>query len=224
MSELKTPFATSNRVYLLVIIGENPRSITAFSTLPETENLRMGLNDNVESVFDRIARFDALIVEFIGTFFLCLSFVTSGGNGTAVGLTVLVLVYAFGYISGAHYNPAVTIGVISTARGVISIKNAILYIIIQLVASFIAAGIGWGMVAQPDNDLFMLPIPEPGAGYNWAQAFLAETFYTFALVTVALHVASTKSQEANSFFGLAVAFTIIAAELSIGRLSSFLTF
>jgi aquaporin Z len=75
----------------------------------------------------------ALIVEFIGTFFLVLVIgltVVSPGAGDmaplAIGATLMVMVYAGGHLSGGHYNPAVTLGV--RIFGMCDTKDAAMYV------------------------------------------------------------------------------------------------
>src|SRR5437764_9205271 len=84
-----------------------------------------------------------LITEFIGTFFLVLviGMVVIGGKGDfspiAIGSVLLCMVFAGAHISGAHYNPAVTLAVL--LRGRISVAEAISYMIIQIVAAIAAS-------------------------------------------------------------------------------------
>src|SRR5450631_3295612 len=83
------------------------------------------------------------ITEFIGTFFLVLiiGMVVIGGKGNyaplAIGSVLMVMIFAGGHISGAHYNPAVTFAVL--LRGKISVSEAIPYIIIQIAGAVVAS-------------------------------------------------------------------------------------
>src|SRR4030095_8320789 len=84
------------------------------------------------------------LVEFIGTFFLVLTVGCTGiGAGTgviaplAIGAALMVMVFAGGHISGGHFNPAVTLGVLM--RGRLKPADAVPYIIAQLVAAVVAA-------------------------------------------------------------------------------------
>jgi aquaporin Z len=84
------------------------------------------------------------ITEFIGTFFLVLTIGCTGigaGSGViaplAIGAALMVMVFAGGHISGAHYNPAVTLGVL--IRGRLNIADVVPYIVAQLTAAAAAA-------------------------------------------------------------------------------------
>ena len=84
------------------------------------------------------------LTEFIGTFFLVFTIgmcVIEPGAGVmaplAIGSALMVMIYAGGHISGAHYNPAVTLGVL--IRGKIEFKNAVPYWIAQFAGAIVAA-------------------------------------------------------------------------------------
>jgi len=161
--------------------------------------------------------FASFIVEFIGTFFLVL---TIGFNVVAknpfapiaIGSTLMVMIFMGGHISGAHYNPAVTLGVRLTGRDHISTSLALGYTFVQLCGSTLAPLIVWGVTGQTFA-------PSPGEGISQFKAFVVEFFYTFALVSVMLNTATTKSQSSNSFFGLAIGFTVLSGAYSVGSIS-----
>src|SRR6476646_6216229 len=83
------------------------------------------------------------VVEFIGTFFLVLTIgmVVLGGKGDFASLGIaavlMVMIYAGGHISGAHYNPAVTLAVL--IRGRITATDAIGYIVVQILGAVAGA-------------------------------------------------------------------------------------
>jgi aquaporin Z len=153
-------------------------------------------------------------VEFIGTFFLVLSVgcaVLGAGPGVipplAIGAALMVMIYAGGHVSGAHYNPAVTLGVF--VRGRASASDLVSYWIAQLAGSAAAAAIviflrGGGTTA------FEARI---GPG------FVAEFLFTFALAYVVLNVATAKSTAGNSYFGLAIGFTVLTGAFAVGSVS-----
>ena len=149
------------------------------------------------------------ITEFIGTFFLVLT-IGLTGNPLAIGVMLMVMVYMGGHISGAHYNPAVSIAMI--IRGLLTIKEAINYILFQIAGAFLAAiFVGWlsGSVMEvaPSNTVSVL------------QILVVETIFTFALVLVILNVATNPKTEGNSYYGLAIGFTIMAAAFAGGEIS-----
>ena len=149
------------------------------------------------------------ITEFIGTFFLVLT-IGLTGNPLAIGVMLMVMVYMGGHISGAHYNPAVSIAMI--IRGLLTIKEAINYILFQIAGAFLAAiFVGWlsGSVMEvaPSNTASVL------------QILVVETIFTFALVLVILNVATNPKTEGNSYYGLAIGFTIMAAAFAGGEIS-----
>jgi len=99
-----------------------------------------------------------------------------------------------------------------SGRNQLSIKQVLGYWGVQVLAGILGAFVGRGLTGK-DFD------PAPGAGFTIAQAFFSETVYTFALASVVLNVATTKSQSGNSFFGLAIGFTVLAGILTVGPIS-----
>jgi glycerol uptake facilitator-like aquaporin len=115
------------------------------------------------------------------------------GNPLAIGVMLMVMVYMGGHISGAHYNPAVSIAMIF--RGLLTTKEAINYILSQLIGAFLAAiFVQWvgGAVMEvgPSNTASVL------------QILSVEAIFTFALVLVILNVATNPKTEGNSYYGL----------------------
>jgi len=157
-----------------------------------------------------------LVAEFIGTFFLVCtihSCVLSGASQLvplASGLMLIAMVFAGGHISGAHYNPAVTIAVF--LRGKCSASDVPTYIFSQLLAASIASLL---------VNSFL--INKMGTGLdlstNAIQAIFAEALGTFALCWVVLNVASSKDTEGNSFYGLAIGIAFAACGFSLGGIS-----
>lgn len=155
------------------------------------------------------------IVELIGTFFLVFTIgctVVAGGAGPmaplAIGAALMVMVFAGGHISGAHYNPAVTLGV--WMRGKLPAKDVVPYMVFQIVGAVLAAlAVKYfkaGVTVVPMN-LQVFP------------ALLAEFLFTFALVFVVLNTATAKGTAGNSFYGLAIGFTVTAGAFAVGGVS-----
>src|SRR5438067_6166951 len=156
------------------------------------------------------------IAEFIGTFFLVLTIgCTAIGAGTgviaplAIGAVLMVMVFAGGHISGAHYNPAVTLGIF--IRGKVNATDVIPYWIAQFTAAAVAAVIVSKFLRA---DVAVTPIA-PSIG----PAFLAEFLFTFALVYVVLNAATAEGTSGNSFYGLAIGMTVMAGAFAVGDIS-----
>jgi aquaporin Z len=149
------------------------------------------------------------ITEFIGTFFLVLV-VALTGNAAAIGTVLMVMVFAGGHISGAHYNPAVTLAVL--IRGKVSSQDAIIYMIVQIVAAAIAALIAKWYI----GDMGAVTLELDG---RVLKAFVSELLGTFALAYVVLNVATSKGTTGNSFYGLAIGFTVFAMASTFGSVS-----
>jgi aquaporin Z len=154
------------------------------------------------------------VTELIGTFFLVLTIgcsVLAGGGvipPLAIGSALMVMIFAGGHISGAHYNPAVTLGV--WIRGKCTTADVIPYWVSQIVGAGLAA------VAVK----FLLPDAKPEAMHpDTTRALVAEFLYTFALVYVVLNVATAKGNHGNSFYGLAIGFTVLTGAFAVGGIS-----
>ncbi len=155
------------------------------------------------------------VTELIGTFFLVLTIGMVVVDGTplapiAIGSTLMVMVYMGGHISGAHYNPAVTIGLY--LRGATDKSDVLPYIAAQVLGAWLAASAVQLLTGQTFA-------PAPGADASIAQAVLAEILLTFALVLVIMNVATSKATEGNSYYGLAIGFTVAAGAFAVGGVS-----
>jgi len=154
------------------------------------------------------------IAEFIGTFFLVLTIgctVMAGGTGIpplAIGAALMVMVYAGGHVSGAHYNPAVTLAVF--LRGRCPAKDVLPYMASQVAGSLAAAAVA--AFLRPD---FVATAIDP----HLHRVITAEFFYTFALAYVVLNVATAKATQGNSYYGLAIGFTVLVGAFSVGDIS-----
>ncbi len=155
------------------------------------------------------------LAELIGTFFLVLTVgctVIGAGAGAlaplAIGSALMIMVFATGHISGGHLNPAVTLGV--WLRGKCSAKDVAPYMLFQIVGAALAA-VTARFLTQGEA---ITPI-HPAT----VAALLAEFVFTFALVFVVLNVATAKDNAGNSFYGLAIGFTVMVGAFSVGRIS-----
>ena len=150
-----------------------------------------------------------IITEFIGTFFLVITIAVSG-EPLAIGAALMVMVFAGGHISGAHYNPAVTLAVL--LRGRISLNEALMYMASQFAGAIIAALIAAWFIGFPDTAILTLDD-------RTLKALAAELLGTFALAYVVLNVATAKATTGNSFYGLAIGFTVFAMASAFGKIS-----
>jgi aquaporin Z len=159
------------------------------------------------------------LTEFIGTFFLVLTIgcaVIGGASPAplAIGAALMVMIFAGGHVSGAHYNPAVTLAV--WLRGKCDTKDVVPYMVAQVVAAVTAAMavkfLTAGFLANLKTTLKAVN-PEVGP------AFLAEFLFTFALAYVVLNVATAKGTSGNSFYGLAIGMTVMTGAFAVGGIS-----
>ena len=157
-------------------------------------------------------------VEFIGTFFLVLTIgmtVIAPGAGDmaplAIGAALMVMIYAGGHISGAHYNPAVTLAVF--LRGKCALKDVPGYMVAQVVGGAVAAMVV-STLKGPDL-MSKVTALAPVVG----SALIAEFLFTFALAWVVLNTATAKATDGNSNYGLAIGFTVLTGAYAVGSVS-----
>jgi aquaporin Z len=155
------------------------------------------------------------LTEFIGTFFLVLTVGLAVPGSPemaplAIGAALMIMVYMGGHVSGGHYNPAVTLAV--WLRGKLQASDVAPYMISQiagaLAAAFVAAFATGEAIA-----------PAPGVRATLSAALLIEILYTCALALVVLNVATAKATAGNSFYGLAIGFTVVVAAFAGGPVS-----
>jgi aquaporin Z len=156
------------------------------------------------------------LTEFIGTFFLVFTVgmtVIAPGAGIlapiAIGSALMIMIYAGGHISGGHYNPAVTLAV--WLRGKCPAIDVVPYWFSQiagaLIASVITLKLKGDFVATPMDLMYV------------HHALIAEFVGTFALAYVVLNVATSKGTTGNSFYGLAIGFTVMVMAFAVGPIS-----
>ena len=153
------------------------------------------------------------VVEFIGTFFLMftigMAVATAGPLAPlAIGAALMVMIFAGGHISGAHYNPAVSTAVM--LRGKMGRDEYGPYLVAQVLGAVAAAVVVIILGYDPDNTAELA-----GAG----KMLIVEFLFTFALAYVVLNVATARGTEGNSFYGLAIGFTVMTGAFAVGGVS-----
>jgi len=155
------------------------------------------------------------LTEFVGTFFLVLTIGLTVLQGSqfaplAIGASLMIMVYAGGHVSGGHYNPAVSLA--AMLRGALPKSEYLPYVVSQLLGATIAAWIAYVILGKTFA-------PTPGAGHSATHALLVEFLFTFALCYVVLGSAVSKKTQGNSFYGLAIGFTIVVGAFAGGAIS-----
>lgn len=155
------------------------------------------------------------LVEFIGTFFLVFTVGLAVRQDAAlapvaIGSVLMVMIFAGGHISGGHFNPAVTLA--AFLRGRCDKKDVLPYWIAQFIA---AAAAGFLVNFLLTGDLKPVKLGE----HATMQSFIVEFLFTFALAWVVLNVATTKATMGNSFYGLAIGFTVLVGAITVGGIS-----
>jgi aquaporin Z len=154
-----------------------------------------------------------LEVEFIGAFFLVftvgMAVATAGTLAPlAIGATLMVMVFAGGHVSGGHYNPAVSTAVF--IRGKLTAREYGAYVVTQAIAALAAAGV---VIALGYNPATPMKVAAD------SKMLIVEFLFTFALAYVVLNVATAPDTEGNSFYGLAIGFTVAAGAFAVGSVS-----
>ena len=147
------------------------------------------------------------IIEFLGTFFLVL-IIGLSQNPVAIGLGLAVLVYMGAHISGAHYNPVVSLAMLINDQ--IELKEFSFYLASQLLGSVVATY----FIMLLGNDFEVISNTNDISSF-----FVAEILFTFLLVFVILNVALNKNLEGNQFYGLAIGLTVTAGAFAVGNIS-----
>jgi aquaporin Z len=155
-----------------------------------------------------------LAVEFIGMFIFMFTVgmaTNKAGAGAlaplAIGSALMVMVFAGGHISGGHFNPAVSTAVFLRKRMAANELGA--YLAAQLAAAVIA-GL---LVRYVGGEQAHQVVASSG------KMLVAEFIFTFALAWVVLHVATSRGTQGNSFYGLAIGFTVVAGAFAVGGIS-----
>jgi aquaporin Z len=149
------------------------------------------------------------LIELMGTFFLVLV-VGLTGNPIAIGAILMVMVYMGGHISGAHYNPAVTLALV--IRKAIGWKQGLMYMLFQIAGAILGA-----LTYLSLHNKTFAPTPNPA--FTSSEFLIVEVLFTFALAMVVLNVATSRKTLGNSYYGLAIGFTVLAAAYAGGPIS-----
>lgn len=152
------------------------------------------------------------VAELVGTFIFVFAIIGAVNSASAltplvIGFALMIMVFATGHISGAHLNPAVSVGV--WLRGAIDAGGMVAYIIAQFVGGALAALLSfvlWPAAAAP-------------VAIEVGPAFLVEALWTFVLVYVVLNVATSHNHRNNSFYGLAIGTTVFVGAVAVGGIS-----
>jgi len=165
----------------------------------------------------------ALYGEFLGTYAMVFcgtaamavnevnGSISHVGVAITWGLIVMAMIYAFGELSGAHFNPAVTVGFALSGR--FAWKNVPIYIVMQVIAATLASITVKYLL--PESEFIGASIPSIDA----TRAFALETILTFILMIVIIHI-STGSKEIGSVAGLAVGSVILLEAMFAGPLTN----
>jgi aquaporin Z len=181
--------------------------------------IRIQVNPRVDRFFS-----PAFVSEFLGTFFLVLTVCLNVFNNASdevlkktlrplsIGMILMVMIFATGGISGAHFNPAVTVAIHLTHPETISLKRAARYVASQTIGGLCGALLGASIMSNTET-------LTPGDNRTAFDAMSAEVFFAMALCFVVLNVATTKQDTNNHYYGIAIGFTVAAAAYAIGPVS-----
>lgn len=188
-----------------------------------------GVEDTVKST----AEWAKYVIEFVGTFMLCITIGLTGATKNpftpvAIGSMLMCQVYAGGAVSGAMYNPAVTLGVFlrkfmaadspgsasKRLRDVMPTSTALIYVVVQ-----VCGALGAGIVARIVNGDAPLGHPDVPTSSDLLKAIVADIWGTTFLVFVVLQVATNSHTSGNNFFGIAIGFTVLSMAITVGDFS-----
>ena len=154
--------------------------------------------------------------ELLGTFLFLFTIAAAVLSASslaplAIGSVLMVMIYAGGHISGGHYNPAVTLAAL--VRGRIRLPDAVAYWVVQIVGGVLGMALARWVIHPAEVTTMTL------SGHLLAGTFVAELLFTFALCYVVLNVATSKDHPNNSFYGLAIGFTVATGAIAVGAIS-----
>jgi len=161
-----------------------------------------------------------LISEFLGTYILVLTvglnvLGKSPAGAFSIAASLMCMIYALGNVSGAHFNPAVTVAILVSGRckDKLTAAEAVKFIAVQLIGG-IAGAFTYRIIRNGDS--FALG---PGAKFGWAEVATAEAMFTFVLCYVVLCVAVSGTTKSDTMFGLAIGSCVTVGGNAIGAVS-----
>lgn len=163
------------------------------------------------------------MAEFIGTAWLVLIIKLSVPvfpyPSLAIGLGLMCIIYTYGYISYAHYNPSITLAF--TIRNIddwprSDYAQIVIYYIVEYLGGITGGLLGWAIGGK--DAAYVYPTSLNGKA-TLGQAFMAELVFTFVLASLILHVATDKRQAKNQFYGLAIGMVVTSSIMCIGPVS-----
>ncbi|KAF4649351.1 hypothetical protein FOL47_002156 [Perkinsus chesapeaki] len=162
------------------------------------------------------SKLPAYFSELLGTFFLVLTVAQNialkqNGAPLSIGAMLMVTVLALNSVSGANFNPSVTLGVVLGNPPKFEVADAAFYMLVQVLGGMAGAAVSYAITGERIS-------VKPGDGFSGSAAFAVETIFTMALVFVVLNVATSKNT-GNHYSGLAVGFTVTASAYAIGPIS-----
>lgn len=164
----------------------------------------------------QVPLYSKLLAEFLGTYMLVLTvslnvMTESKAGAFSIACSLMCMIFAFGSVSGAHLNPAVTVAVVASGRGKCSMQQGLEYIIVQLLAGYAASQTG-GAIAGGSFEAL-----KP-ASSEWYQVIMAEALFTCVLAFTVLSVA-TVHDSLTHYFGFAIGMCVTIGGFAIGGLS-----
>lgn len=167
---------------------------------------------------DQYGMLQKLVSEFLGTFMLVLTvglnvLGRSPAGAWSIAASLMCMIFSLGGVSGAHFNPAVTLAILLAGRGKTTPTEAGMYVGVQCLAG-IAAGITfagmhhWSFISLG-----------PSSPYGWGACGAAEIVFTFVLCFVVLCVATRRDAGLTQYFGLAIGSCVTVGGIAIGGIS-----
>lgn len=137
------------------------------------------------------------------------------GTAMAFGLSVIAMAYTIGGISGCHINPAITLGVFLSKR--MSAKDALMYIVFQVIGGLLGAAILYALVTSAGTDFALagagLGSNDLQSGVSVAGGLIAEIVFTCVFVLVVLGATASDNESTGKFAGLAIGLSLILVHL-----------